>query len=105
MRGLLLNLPTLSRAVGFAFVAIAVVAATLHVRETPSRMEGWSAAPAAAPDPLSDELKRCQLIASEARDDAACEAAWAQNRRRFFRDRPAPSTTTPPVAAATTPDR
>ena len=25
-----------------------------------------------------------------AQDDAACEAAWAENRRRFFTYRPAP---------------
>ena len=49
------------------------------------RARGTAAAsPAAASDPLSDELKRCQLLASEAKDDAACEAAWAENRRRFF---------------------
>jgi hypothetical protein len=33
-----------------------------------------------------------------AKDDAACEAAWAENRRRFFTYRPAGSaTSTPPT--------
>ena len=32
MRGRLLNLPAIARAAGFALVAIAIVAATLHFR-------------------------------------------------------------------------
>jgi conjugative transfer region protein TrbK len=101
MRGRLLNLP----AVGFVLVATAAVAAARHFRDTPGRMEGWSAAPAAAQDPLSEELKRCQLIAREARDDAGCEVAWAEGRRRFFTYRAAPSAAIPPLAAVTFPDR
>ena len=34
-----------------------------------------------------------------AKDDAACEAAWAENRRRFFTYRPAPSAAATPAAA------
>ena len=37
------------------------------------------------------ELARCQAIGMAAKDDAACEAAWAENRRRFFTYRPADS--------------
>ena len=105
MRGRLLNLPAVARAVGFALVAIAIVAATLHFREAPSRPRDQAASPAATSDPLSDELKRCQLLASEAKDDAACEAAWAANRRRFFSYRPTPNATTPPAASTKSPDR
>ena len=34
-----------------------------------------------------------------AKDDAACEAAWAENRRRFFTYRPTPSAAATPAAA------
>ena len=47
--------------------------------------------PAAGSDPLALELARCQAIGMAAKDDAACEAAWAENRRRFFTYRPADS--------------
>lgn len=105
MRGRRLNLPAIACAVGFALVAIAIVAATLRFRETPSRPREDAVSPGATSDPLSDELKRCQLIASEAKDDAACEAAWAESRRRFFTYQPPPNTTNPPAASAKSPDR
>ena len=105
MRGRLLNLPAIARAVGFALVAVAIVAATLHFREAPSRLPVHAASPAAAIDPLSDELKRCQVLAAQAKDDAACEAAWAESRRRFFTYQPPPNATTPPPASTKSPDR
>jgi conjugative transfer region protein TrbK len=92
MRDRLLNLPAIARAVGFALVAIAIIVATLHFRHPPPRLQHTD--PAAASDPLSDELKRCQLIANQAKDDSACEAVWAESRRRFF-------TYSPPASAAT----
>jgi conjugative transfer region protein TrbK len=104
MRGRFLNLPAIARAVGFALVAVAIVAATLHFRDAPSRLPDRAASPATTSDPLSDELERCRLLASEAKDDADCEAAWAESRRRFFTYQP-PSTTTPPAASANSSDR
>ena len=38
MRGRLFNLPAIPRAAGFALVAVAIIAATLHFREAPSRL-------------------------------------------------------------------
>lgn len=35
-------------------------------------------------DPLADELSRCTALGAEAANDAACKAAWAQNRARFL---------------------
>ncbi len=35
-------------------------------------------------DPHAAELARCNAIGSAALDDAACRAAWSENRRRFF---------------------
>ena len=104
MRGRFLNLPAIARAVGFTLVGIAIIAATLHFREAQLRSPDHAASPAATSDPLSDELKRCQVLAAQAKDDADCEAAWAESRRRFFTYQP-PDTTTPPAASAKSPDR
>jgi conjugative transfer region protein TrbK len=104
MRGRFLNMPAVMRAAGFALIAIAIVAATLHFRAAPSRLTDHAASSAATSDPLSDELKRCQVLAAQAMDDADCEAAWAESRRRFFTYQP-PSTPASPAASAKTPDR
>lgn len=98
MRGRLLNLSGTARAVGFVLVAIAIIAATLHFRETLPRMEQRRADPAAPSDLLSEGLKRCQVLAAQAKDDAACEAAWAENRRRFFTYQPASNAVAAPDA-------
>jgi conjugative transfer region protein TrbK len=82
MRGRLPGLPAIGHAVGFALVAAAIVAATVHFRRDEPR--GVQTGPAAASSPLSEELQRCQAVASRAEDDAACEAAWAESRRRFL---------------------
>jgi conjugative transfer region protein TrbK len=87
MRGRLVDVPAIGRAVGFALVAAAIVAATLHFRRNePRRLEG----PPAASVNLIEELQRCQAVAARAEDDAACEAAWAESRRRFFTYDPTP---------------
>ena len=99
MRGRLLNMPAIGRAVGFALVAAAIVAAALHFRTNEPRVEGLHVSPAAASDPLTDELQRCQALATQAKDDAACEAAWAESRRRFFTYQPAPNAVTTPAAS------
>jgi conjugative transfer region protein TrbK len=105
MRGKLLNLPAVARALGFALVAVAIVAAVLHVRQHEPRVEALHVNPTAAADPLTDELKRCQLIANAAKDDADCEAAWAESRRRFFTYPPAASAPTTPSTPPKSSDR
>ncbi|MGH6877510.1 MAG: putative entry exclusion protein TrbK-alt [Rhizomicrobium sp.] len=105
MRGRLLNLPAIARAIGFTLVAVAIVAATLQFREAPSRLPGHAPSPAATSDPLSEDLKRCQVLAAQAKDDAACEAAWAESRRRFFTYEPPSNVTTPSPASTKSPDR
>jgi conjugative transfer region protein TrbK len=96
MRARLPNLWAVARALGFTLVGVAIVAASLHFRGPPSRIETRPADVSESPDPLAEELKRCQFIADQAKDDPACEAAWAENRRRFFTYAPAsmPSATT-----------
>jgi len=61
-------------------MAVAIVAATQH--RAPS-----SAPPAIVrndegPTRLARELERCATLTMP---DSGCEAAWAENRRRFFR--------------------
>ena len=96
MRARFLHLPAIARATGVALVAIAVIAAALHFHAQSSRIGAQRAKAATAGDPLAAELRRCQLIAEEAKDDPACEAAWAENRRRFFTYAPSPGRAAPP---------
>jgi conjugative transfer region protein TrbK len=99
MRGRLLNFPAIGRASGFALVAVAIIVAAVHfARDTPG-IPPHPADASAPADPLASELNRCQALAMPARDDAACEAAWAENRRRFFTYRPVPSAAATPAAA------
>lgn len=105
MRGRLLNMPAIGRAVGFALVAVAIVATALHFRQSEPRAPNLHAGPAAAVDPLTDELKRCQVLATQAKDDAGCESAWAESRRRFFTYPPTRSAPTAPTASPKPSDR
>jgi conjugative transfer region protein TrbK len=105
MRGHLLNLPAIARAAGFALVAAIIVAAALHFRTNAPRGQGLHVSPAAASDQLTEELQRCQALATQAKDDAACEAAWAESRRRFFTYQPTPGAAAPPAAAPKSSDR
>ncbi len=34
-------------------------------------------------------MAHCQTLGMAAENDAACQAAWAENRRRFFNETPA----------------
>lgn len=105
MRGRLLYLPAIARAVGFALVAVAIVAATLHFRQDAPRFQGSHVGPGAGSDPLTEELQRCQALAAQAKDDEACEAAWAESRHRFFTYRPAPGAASQPAASPKSADR
>ena len=98
MRARLRHLPAIARATAFAVVAIAMIAAVLHFHAQSSRVGIPRTKAVTAGDPLAAELRRCELIAEEAKDDPACEAAWAENRRRFFTYAPSPARTAPPNA-------
>lgn len=105
MRGRLLNLPAIGRAVGFALVAAAIIAAALHFRTNEPGVQGLHLSPAAASDPLTAELQRCEALATQAKDDPACEAAWAESRRRFFTYPPTATAPTAPAASPKSTDR
>ena len=103
MRGRSLGIGTVGRAAGFVMVAAAIIAASIHLRhaETSASAPAGTAATSGRTAPLAPELARCRRIGMAAKDDAACEAAWAENRRRFFSYRP-PSD---PAASAPAMDR
>ena len=65
---------TMGRAVGFALIALAIVAVALHRRydEEPARAPLPPFHPDDAP---ASELARCQAIGMAAEEDAACKAA------------------------------
>ncbi len=86
MRGRLLNMPAIGRAVGFALVAIAIVAAALHFRTSESHVRGLNVSPAVASDPLTAELQRCQALATQANDDAGCDRENAGDAVRSWAD-------------------
>jgi conjugative transfer region protein TrbK len=84
MRGRLLNMPAIGRVAGFALVAAAIIATAVHFRH------GVGGGPTAeshvmlTADPLAAALAHCQAMGAAAQGDGPCEAAWAENRRRFF---------------------
>jgi conjugative transfer region protein TrbK len=80
-----LGIGATARAIGLLAVGAAILATDLHLRHSSvSRANHFDARAAVSSDALAHELLRCQAIGMAARDDAACEAAWAENRRRFF---------------------
>jgi conjugative transfer region protein TrbK len=99
MRGRLLNMSAIGRAAGFALVGVALVAAALHFGTSTPPLHSQQASPIPAADPLTDELQRCQAFAAQAKDDAACEATWAESRRRFFTYQPASSAADSPASS------
>ena len=98
MRGRPFQIQAIARAAGYIAVAVAIAAAALHFRQNGAGTSTSLRTPSIESDPLAPELARCQSIGMVAKDDPACEAAWAENRRRFFTYRPAGSaTSTPPT--------
>jgi len=97
MRDRPLQIQALARAAAYVAVAVAIAATTLHFRQDGAGTSTSLRARSIESDPLAPELARCQSIGMVAKDDPACEAAWAENRRRFFTYRPADSTASAPT--------
>ena len=98
MRTCPLNIATIGRAAGFVLVAGAIVATAISFHRDDPRQNAPASSPAIQSDPLARELARCQTIGTAAQNDGSCAAAWAENRRRFFTYRPAPSAASTPPA-------
>ena len=91
MRGRLFNLRAVARAAGFALVAVAIVATAIHLGRDQAVPRPARTVVLPLADPLVREIKRCEALGMAAEQDAKCEAAWAENRRRFFTYHPADS--------------
>ena len=76
-----------ARAAAIILLGVAVLAGALELARQDRTLE--SSLPAAHDnrDLLANELARCKTLGAEAVHDAACKAAWAQNRARFLAPR------------------
>lgn len=74
----------ITRAIAVLVLAIAMVAAVARFGGTEDGPDARSIRAERRSDPLAAELERCRTLGLEAADDADCEAAWAENRKRFF---------------------
>ncbi|MDQ2862010.1 MAG: putative entry exclusion protein TrbK-alt [Pseudomonadota bacterium] len=83
MRGRFFNLSAIGRVAGILAVGAAIVAAAVHFRHSEPRPLAGLAGSASS-DPLAQEMARCHVIGMAATSDANCQAAWAENQRRFF---------------------
>jgi len=92
-----LGIGALARAVGVLVVLGALVAAAFHLRSSEPlitvRLDSDPFAP--LKDTLAGELARCRALGMAAVQDPACEAAWKENRRRFFGDAASASSSPP----------
>ena len=86
MCGRVLNLPAMGRAAGCLLVAAAIIAAAVQFHRHVAPPQLPTSSVASRPDPLAAAMARCQALGMAAENDAACQAAWAENRRRFFND-------------------
>jgi len=84
MRGQLFSLRAVTRAAGFALVAVAIVATAIHLGRDQAVPRPARTVVLPLADPLVLEIKRCEALGMAAEQDARCEGAWAENRRRFF---------------------
>jgi conjugative transfer region protein TrbK len=101
MRAVPLNIAAWARALGLVAVTIAMIMASVHFRDDDAGIVAATKLgfPPRETDPLADELARCRAIGMAALGDAACKAAWAENRRRFFAAGSTADHTTAPTSA------
>ncbi len=69
-----------ARILAIAILCIAAIGAARGVAQQPT----GDVRQASSTDSLSKELERCRQLNEKAEDDQGCQAAYAENRRRFF---------------------
>ncbi|GFE97628.1 MULTISPECIES: putative entry exclusion protein TrbK-alt [Acetobacteraceae] len=84
MRPPRLSPPVIFRLVAVGLVVLIIVAATLHLRHVPRDVGVLDLGPPGSRDWLATGLAHCQALGMKADGDPACEAVWAENRKRFF---------------------
>ena len=100
MRGILLPMGCLRPIFGFIAVIAVLVATVVYLHSHPTPVGNNTGAVLPLQDSaLARVLARCQVIGDAAKDDARCEAAWAENRRRLFTYRQPPKSPTAASAA------
>lgn len=76
---------TLARLGAVVFVALAVTATAIEsTRKEESPPHPAASLASAPPDPLRQEILRCQQLGEAGPRDPACLRAWAENRERFL---------------------
>tara|TARA_R110000868_G_scaffold209427_1_gene459232 strand:- start:32 stop:304 length:273 start_codon:yes stop_codon:yes gene_type:complete len=87
-----MNGTTFARIAAIVFLAFAITATVLALRDDRRPAEVTTAPPAVREqndvDPLQAELRRCQALGEAATRDPKCLNAWAESRRRFLSGRP-----------------
>ncbi len=94
MRGRILNWRAIGAAALYALVAVTIIAAAIDAAVGYARAQPTKSVRLPSGDAGNHELLRCQSLGLAAERDAACQAAWAENRRRFLtyrRSAPKPS--------------
>ena len=69
-----------ARILAFAILGVAAVGAARVVAQQPA----GEVRQASSVDPLAKELERCRQLGGKADGDQGCQAAYAENHRRFF---------------------
>ncbi len=69
-----------ARILAFVILGITAVGAARVVAQQPA----GDVRQASSIDPLAKELERCRQLNEKAESDQACQAAYAENRKRFF---------------------
>lgn len=78
-------------------VILAAAAAWMATQERLPQSAAGTPDNASASDPLRAEFARCQGLGEAGAHDAACLAAWAENRRRFLAPDRRPAAPNPAV--------
>ena len=77
-----------ARLAAVVIVAVAVTATAIQLVRHKQSTDPQSSLPTATetprPDPVLEMLRRCRQLGEAATRDAACLAAWDENRRRFL---------------------
>jgi len=77
--------PDIFRVAAIAALVGVFVAALVTTHQRPASPVLPQAPSISAPDePLSAELRRCSALGPHDASDPRCQAAWEENRRRFF---------------------
>ncbi|MEL7277806.1 MAG: putative entry exclusion protein TrbK-alt [Pseudomonadota bacterium] len=80
-----LTAETTLKGIAIALGAGAALMAMLELQRALEEDDAARPAAVVAEDPLKRKLQRCRTLTPEALEaDTDCQAAWAENRRRFF---------------------